>query len=153
MGVVILKQGRQQFVLEMPTANEIEKELRAILGPVLDLMEAKAREILEKEVKPNWPVRTGKSLKGWTTAIRVDTSRSFIEVTFHNSARTKAGQQYVKFIQSARRGKTADAVRIRSPLVEHVRKPSRAAQRALKKTIPEVLARGIQATFAKHGAR
>ena len=149
MTVYRIKRGRAFFELAGPDATDFEREIRGFLGPVLDLMQDKARHILDTEVKTKWPVKTGKSLKGWTTSIQADTERAFVEVALANTARTKQGREYVKFIRSAKIGKKPDAVRIRNPLAVHVRKPAARARRALRREIPPMLAKRIEDIYAK----
>ena len=145
-----IKEGREVWTLERPEAAKLEKDLIDALGSaVLDAMQAEADQILKNEVMRKWPVKTGKSLKGWDTGLRVDLGRAFVEVVFNNAARTKAGRPYVKFIQSSKLGKKVDAIRYRYPLVEHVRKPATAARRRLRKAIPKLLATEIQKSFRR----
>ena len=152
MAIVQLKRGRQTWTLEQPSAQEVEAELRAALGPVIDRMQAEADAIIANEVLPNWPVKTGTSRAAWTTGLRVDEAKYLLEVVLINAARTKRGQAYVRHIMSAKVGKKEDATRIRSPLAAHGRKPARTARARLWREIPAMLARKVGEIYDKHGA-
>ena len=152
MAIVQLKQGRQVWTLDWPSAKEIEAELRAVFGPIIDRMQAEADDIIDNEILPTWPVKTGTSRAAWTTGLRVDEAKYLLEVVLINTARTKQGRAYVRYIMSSKLGEKEDATRIRSPLAAHARKPARAARARLKQEIPALLAQKIGAAYKKHGA-
>jgi len=131
--------GRSEVTITGPLADDLEAEIRALLGPVADEMQAEADAILQDEIDVNWPVKSGKSRDAWTTTLRVHPDSMLVEIVLSNP------YPYTRYIRSTRVGSMEDATRPRSPLTAHVRKPSSAATRKLKKTLPGVLARAIEA--------
>ena len=134
--------GRAEVTITGALAADLERDFRRLLGPVADAMQAEADAIIKNEIKPSWPIKSGKSRAGWATLLRVDPSSSIVEIVLSNPER------YVRYISSTKVGKKADSTRVRSPLVAHVRKPAAKARRVLaKRTLPALLAAGIQSRF------
>ena len=129
--------GRSQVTVTGALAEDLMRDFRQILAPVNDAMQAEADGIMRDEIAKKWPVKSGKSRDGWTTVDRVEPGTSKVEVLLVNPV------PYVRFINSAKLGKKADRVRVRSPYRE-LRKPGSAARRRLKKVLPAILATGIQ---------
>ena len=129
--------GRSQVTVTGALAEDLMRDFRQILAPVNDAMQAEADGIMRDEIAKKWPVKSGKSRDGWTTVDRVEPGTSKVEVLLINPV------PYVRFINSAKLGKKADRVRVRSPYRE-LRKPVSAARRRLKKALPAILATGIQ---------
>ena len=129
--------GRSQVTVTGALAEDLMRDFRQILAPVNDAMQAEADGIMRDEIAKKWPIKSGKSRDGWTTVDRVEPGTSKVEVLLVNPV------PYVRFINSAKLGKKADRVRVRSPYRE-LRKPVSAARRRLKKVLPAILATGIQ---------
>ena len=125
------------------TGAEIERNLRELLGPMIDECEREAKHVLRKEVYPNWPIRStkknprGKSIQAWETELRLLPDRLVVEVILRNRL------PYVWFIKSTKKGTRPNALRLRSPFVVHVRKPARLSVRKLAKELPELLAKQL----------
>lgn len=131
--------GRSEVTISGALGDEIEAELRSILGPVADEMQAQADRIIEEEINPNWPVKSGKTRDAWATSLRVQPGEFTVEVVLRNP------HTYTRYIKSTKVGRSEDATRIRSPLQVHVRKPARAAVKELARSLPDVIARAIDA--------
>lgn len=129
--------GRAEVTITGALAAQLDRDFRRLLGPVADAMQAEADGIMRDEIAKKWPIKTGKSRDGWTTVDRFEPGTSKVEVLLVNPV------PYVRFINSAKLGKKADRVRVRSPYRE-LRKPVSAARRRLKQVLPAILATGIQ---------
>ena len=130
--------GRSEVTIDGALGEELEAELRSLLGPVVDEMEEEANRILRDEIAPNWPVKSGKSRDAWTSTLRVQPGELSVEVVLSNP------YNYTRYIKSTKLGEKEDATRIRSPLSVHVRKPARKAARDLADRLPDVIARALE---------
>jgi len=130
--------GRSEVTIDGALGEDLEAELRGILGPVVDEMEAEANRILQEEIGPKWPVKSGKSRDAWTTSLRVQPGELSVEVVLSNP------YNYTRYIKSTKVGEKEDATRIRSPLSVHVRKPAKAAVKELAQRLPDVIARALE---------
>jgi hypothetical protein len=126
--------GRAEVTISGSIADDLEAELRGLVGPVIDELQKAADRIMVEEIQAKWPEKTGKSLDGWATFLRVHPDSSLVEVVLSNPIK------YTRYIKSTRIGWRADATRIRSPMTEQVRKPATKARRRLKVVLPQVLA-------------
>lgn len=142
--------GRSNVRFDGPLAaagKEIEREIRDLLGPVLDECEREARRVLREEVYPNWPIRStkknprGKSIQAWETELRLLPGRLIVEVILRNRL------DYVWYIKSTKKGTRPNALRLRSPFVAHVRKPARVSLRRLRRELPAMLGRHLDGVF------
>lgn len=123
-------------------ADDLEREVMELLGPMGERLQDEADAILE-EAKKNWPRKTGRSAEAWRTELTVNPGTWEVEVSMLNSA------DHTKYIKSTKVGTKDDATRIRSPLQEHVRKPARASKKQLKRDLPELLAKAIEDAWTK----
>ena len=128
--------GQSAVMIDGPLADGLEKQIRELLGPVAVKMQEEADLILT-EAQREWPVDSGKSKKGFFTALTVTPGSFRIEVSIINKT------PYTWFIKSTKVGKEEDATRIRSPLQTLVAKPSRKVTRRLKKELPAILAAAL----------
>lgn len=133
MARIRVGRGRSAVTIEGPDAAEIEQTIRRILGPVADEIQAEADRIIEEEIRPNWPQDSGRSLDGFTTALQLDPGEFRVSVAIINEV------PYIRFIRSTKVGTDDNATRLRSPIVAHVRRPVRAAERALGRRLVEIL--------------
>lgn len=129
--------GKSEVTLTGPLADGLERELREALGPVGEEMQREADRILQEEILPTWPVKSGRSRDAWKTALRVHPGSFEVEVTIFNDF------DYSRYIKSTRVGEQQDATRIRSPFAV-ARKAVRAAEKQLAERLAEVLAGHIQ---------
>jgi len=130
--------GRSEVTISGALGDDLEAEIRAILGPVADAMQAEADAILKEEVGEKWPVKSGKSRGAWVTTLRVQPDSMLVEIVLSNPF------AYTRYIRSTRVGRNNDATRRRKPLQVHVRKPSRAAVKSLKKSLPGIIAQALE---------
>lgn len=130
--------GRSEVTITGALADDLERELRQLLGPVADELQREADRILQEEILPNWPVKTGQSRDGWKTSLRVHPDSFEVEVVIFNDL------DYTRYVKSTRVGAKKDATRLRSPFQEHVRKPVLAAEKQLATRLAEVLASHLQ---------
>ena len=128
--------GKSAITLDGPIGAGLEKEIRAILGPVADKMQAEADAVLEAALK-EWPIKSGDSAKAWDTVLTVIPNTFQVEISILNPV------GYVRYIKSTKEGKEDDAVRLRSPLQTLVVKPSRAVTKRLKKELPPIIAAAL----------
>ena len=130
--------GRSEVTISGSLGDDLEEELRSILGPVADEMQREADRILEEEIGRKWPVKSGKTRDAWETALRVQPGELVVEIVLSNPIK------YTRYINSTRLAKTKDAVRPRSPLVVHVRKPARIAAKQLRQSLPLIIAQALE---------
>jgi hypothetical protein len=128
--------GRSAITIDGPLADGLERELREVLGPVVDRMQAEADRIMSSAQK-EWPVKTGESRAAFDTVLTVNPGSFKVEVSVVNRA------TYTKYIKSTKQGKRRDATRLRSPLQTLVAKPAREATKMLRKELPGVLAKAL----------
>lgn len=133
--------GRAEVTITGALADDLERELRELLGPLAEEMQREADRILQEEILPNWPVKSGRSRDGWKTSLRVHPGSFEVEVVIFNE------HDYARYIKSTRVGERENATRIRSPFQEHVRKPVRAAEKELATRMADVLAAHLQEMF------
>lgn len=142
--------GRSNVRFDGPLAaagKEIEREIRDLLGPVLDECEREAIRVLRDEVYRNWPIRStdknprGKSIQAFETELRLLPGQLIVEVIIRNRL------NYVWYIKSTKKLSKPDAVRVRSPWQEHVRKPARVSLRRLRSDLPAMLSRHLDGVF------
>ena len=115
-----LGKGKSTVTISGALGDDIEAELRSILGPVADEMQREADRIMDEEIRPKWPINTGK-----------------VEIVLLNDL------PYTNKIRSSKVGERDDATRYRSPTTVLVRKPATLARRRLRKAIPELLAKHL----------
>lgn len=133
--------GRNEITLEGPLADGLEREIRDMLGPVLDEMERRANRVLDEAVA-SWPRRSGRSAEAWRVELRLQPTDFSVEVVLVNPT------GYTRFIKSTRISDgPPDEVRRRSPLVDLVRKPLRAAGKDLERELPDLLASLLEDLF------
>lgn len=128
--------GRAEVTIEGSIADNLEREIRGLLGPVVDAMDAEADKILAN-IQKEWPVKTGKSRDAWAKFLRVQPSTFIVEVVLSNP------YDYVRYVKSTKVGSDDNATRLRSPLQTLVRKPAREAEKALKTELPAILAKRL----------
>ena len=128
--------GRSAVTISGPLAEGLERELRAALGPVGDVLVATATEIRDAAAA-EWPVRTGRSRDSLRVDLRVDPSSLVVEATI-------GVVDYARYIDSSRVGTERNATRSRKPLDTLIRQPAKEAKAELKRRLPEVLARSLQ---------
>lgn len=129
--------GRSEVVIDGAIADDIEQEIRSLLGPVIVEMEAEANKILEG-VKERWPVKSGRSRDSWRAELRVHPDTFEVEVALVSDV------QYTRYIKSTKEAKKDNKVRLRSPLQTEVRTPAREAVKLLKERLPAILARHLE---------
>jgi hypothetical protein len=129
--------GRSAVTITGPLADGIERDLRQILGPVTDVMERAAEEVLNDSIRPNWPVKSGDSLKAWDTRLQVEPGQWKVAVELYNPLK------YTRYIKSTKRGRRRDAVRVRSPLQKDALRPARAKLKEIKPQLIDALAKGL----------
>ncbi len=125
--------GRAQVTISGPLADGLEAELRELLQPVIDQLERETQGILDGEVAPNWPRKTGRSARSWRRTLRLVPGELAVESIMISD------EAYTRYIKSTKVGDRDEATRIRSPLVAHVRKPATVARRRLRKILPAVI--------------
>jgi hypothetical protein len=109
--------GKSAVVLEGLDADEIERELNAELGDIMDVLRDQAKIIREK-AQDKWPVKTGKSKAGFYEITTIDAD--ILEVSILNK------ESYVPYIKSTKVGEEENAVRNRSPLGDLKKEANRA---------------------------
>jgi hypothetical protein len=129
--------GRNAVTITGPLADGIEADIRQILGPVADVLERAADEVLRDSIMPNWPVKSGKSLKAWDKRIQIEPDSWNVGVELYNPL------TYTRYIKSTKRGRRVDAVRPRSPLQQDARKPAREKLRAVRPELIDALAKSV----------
>ena len=129
--------GRSTVTISGALGDDIEAELRSILGPVADEMQREADRIMDEEIRPKWPINTGASLAAWKTYLRIQPDSFKVEIVLLNDL------PYTNKIKSSKVGDRDDATRYRSPTTVLVRKPATLARRRLIKAIPELLAKHL----------
>lgn len=137
MGIIVGK-GRGQIRIDGAIADGLEAEIRAALGPVADEMDRVANLVVMR-AQEQWPVKSGKSRDAWRTDLRVQPGSFEVEVFISNPL------TYVRYISSTKVRTVNDAVRPRSPFQTLVRVPARQTTRELKKTLPGIIARVLEA--------
>jgi len=130
--------GKAQISIEGSLAEDLENELREILGPVVETLEDKVEPILS-DAKEKWPVRSGKSKEGFSINLAVHPDSYKILIDVSNT------EFYTKFIKNSTKvGDKKDAIRPRNPAKEHLIKPARKAAKELKAELVTLLAELIQ---------
>lgn len=129
--------GRNAVTITGPLADGIEADIRQILGPVADVMERAADEVMRDHILPNWPVKTGKSRNAWDKRLQIEPDSWKVGVELYNP------ESYTRFIKSTKRGRRVDAVRPRSPLQQDALKPARAKLRAIRPDLVDALAKSV----------
>lgn len=130
--------GRSEVTIDGPITESIEAELRDAMGTLIDEMEREADQILQVEIATKWPIKSGRSLGAWFKSLRIHPDSFEVEVVLDNPF------TYTRYIRSTKIHKSEDVVRLRSPLVEHARKPATKARRRLRKTLPILLAQALE---------
>ena len=134
MAVIKVGKGRSEVTITGALAVEIDAEIREILGPVADEMQDVIDQKLD-EARAVYPELTGAARKSLKSALRVDPGSFTIEVIAFSQ-----GIRYTFFIKSTKVRRRQDMVRLRSPFVEHVRKPVIASRQFLLERLPQILA-------------
>ena len=129
--------GRASVTISGALADGLEREVRALLGPLSGALQAEADGILAK-IETDWPVRTGKSRASWETRLRLTPGAAGAEVILHSDV------FYTRFIKTTKKGEWSDRVRLNSPLQTLVRKPARESKKTLKKSLPKLLGKHLQ---------
>ena len=140
MMAIKVGKGRSEVTITGPLADGLEREIRSLLGPLADRMDAEASRILNQEIRPNWPVKSGDSLRAWKQTLRVHPGTFVVEAVLHNPLRR------TRHIKSKKIGKSGIYAggRYRSPLQVHAREPVKAARKLLKKELPTLLTKHLQ---------
>lgn len=134
MGRVIkVGRGRAEVTISGALAEDLDRQIRGILGPVAKELQAEADEILQ-QARAEWPRASGESADSWSTALRVHPSTMGVEVVLFSRV------PYIRYIRSTKVGRKAKATRLRSPLVKLVREPVRDGRRGRVERLTEVLA-------------
>jgi hypothetical protein len=113
---------------------ELQADMRDLLGPIMDELQREADQIRVDEIAAKWPVKSGKSLRGWHTFQEADSDKLAVAVVLDNDF------AYARYIKSTKISTRDDATRLRSPMSQHVRKPGTQARRRLRKVLPLMLA-------------
>jgi hypothetical protein len=129
--------GRIAIVISGPIADGIERDVRQILGPVVEVMDQAADEVYTESIEPKWPIKTGKSLKAWTKGLQVMPGTWEVSVEWRNPL------TYTRYIKSTKEGRRSDVRRIRSPLQQDAMKPARKKTRDIKPLLVDALAKSI----------
>ena len=124
--------GKSAVSIDGPLGESLEAELRHILGPVADHLQATADRVLADAQKA-WPVRSGQSRDAWTTTLTVVPDSLRVEVSLVNP------HTYVRYLKSTRVGRVQDAARLRSPRQALVKGPARRATRDLMADLPAIM--------------
>lgn len=127
--------GKNAITLTGLDAADIEAEARKLIGPVIDVLEQKAEQIID-DAQKTWPVKTGKSRDGFYKIMTIDGFR--FEVSILNK------QEYVGFIKSSKEGKEENATRWRSPLQTEIRGPVKDAKKELSISLKETISNIIK---------
>lgn len=126
-----------------PTARELEAAVRRTLGPALTRLEDEVERIRRDDIQARWPVRTGKSRDAWEVVTRIDADRQRVEAALSNPL------VFIRYLKSTREGKRSLATRLRSPLTTEVRRPIRAAKRALSGELKVLVSRALQQELSR----
>lgn len=116
--------GRAAVWADMPTAQEIEAQVRDLLGPAMELAENEIREI-HRDLMDKWPVKTGASRDSWYEALTLEPEKHKLSISLLSN------NDYTIYIKSTSVGTNKDAVRVRSPYQAHVAAPIRAKAKEL----------------------
>ena len=133
--------GRSAVTITGPLADGIERDIRQILGPVATAMERAAEDVLNDSIRPNWPIKSGDSLKAWDTRLQVEPGQWNVAVELYNPL------TYTRYIKSTKRGQRRDAVRVRSPLRADAAKPARAKAKEIKPLLVDALTKSLTESF------
>tara|TARA_R110000822_G_scaffold36822_1_gene103438 strand:+ start:4290 stop:4712 length:423 start_codon:yes stop_codon:yes gene_type:complete len=131
--------GRNAITLEGLEADQIEAELNAQVGDILDVLKEQAVEI-RKNAQATWPVKTGKSKDGFYEITTIIDDGQRLEVSILNK------EPYVPYIKSTKVGTELDVVRNRSPLGE-MRKAANKARKDIALMLKAVLEDKLKKMF------
>lgn len=138
MGIRVGK-GRSEVRIDGPIADDIERELRGVLGPVAGILDRRGEALL-RETKRTWPRKTGKSADAWDAELRVLPGTWRVEKVLRNP------HSYIRYIKSTKINRRQDATRLRAPLSDvrrGARDNRRGLRRELRDAIVEALERGV----------
>lgn len=131
--------GRNAITLEGLEADQIEAELNAQVGDILDVLKEQAT-IIRKNAQDTWPVKTGKSKDGFYEITTIIDDGQRLEVSILNK------EPYVPYIKSTKVGTELDVVRNRSPLGE-MRKAANKARKDIALMLKAVLEDKLKKMF------
>lgn len=131
--------GRNAITLEGLEADQIEAELNAQVGDILDVLKEQAVQI-RKNAQATWPVKTGKSKEGFYEITTIIDDGQRLEVSILNK------EPYVPYIKSTKVGTELDVVRNRSPLGE-MRKAANKARKDIALMLKAVLEDKLKKMF------
>jgi hypothetical protein len=131
--------GRNAITLEGLEADQIEAELNAQVGDILDVLKEQATEI-RKNAQATWPVKSGKSKEGFYEVVTIIDDGERLEVSILNK------EAYVPYIKSTKVGTQLDVVRNRSPLGE-LRKTANKARKDIALMLKAVLEDKLKRIF------
>ena len=131
--------GRNAITLEGLEADQIEAELNAQVGDILDVLKEQAT-IIRKNAQDTWPVKTGKSKDGFYEITTIIDDGERLEVSILNK------EPYVPYIKSTKVGTELDVVRNRSPLGE-MRKAANKARKDIALMLKAVLEDKLKKMF------
>lgn len=131
--------GRNAITLEGLEADQIEAELNAQVGDILDVLKEQAT-IIRKNAQDTWPVKSGKSKEGFYEITTIIDDGQRLEVSILNK------EPYVPYIKSTKVGTELDVVRNRSPLGE-MRKAANKARKDIALMLKAVLEDKLKKMF------
>ena len=132
--------GRNAITLEGLEADQIEAELNAQVGDILDVLKEQAT-IIRKNAQDTWPVKSGKSKEGFYEITTIIDDGERLEVSILNK------EPYVPYIKSTKVGTELDVVRNRSPLGE-MRKTANKARKDIALMLKAVLEDKLKKMFS-----
>lgn len=138
MATVKVRAGRAWATVTGPAAAELEAAVRGALGPAVEVLERAMKTIRDDQIERAWPVKSGQSRDAWHVVVKLDPGRMRADVSLDNP------NEYVRYIKSTKVAKRNDAVRVRSPLQELVRRPVNAAKRLLAPELQRALTDYLQ---------
>jgi hypothetical protein len=137
--LIRIGRGRNAITLEGLDADQIEAELNAQVGDILDVLKEQAVEI-RKNAQATWPVKTGKSKDGFYEITTIIDGGERLEISILNK------EPYVPYIKSTKVGTEMDAVRNRSPLGE-MRKTANKARKDIALMLKATLEKKLKQMF------
>lgn len=138
MATVKVRAGRAWATVTGPASAELEAAVRGALGPAVEVLERNMQAIREDYIDGSWPVKSGQSRDAWHVVVKLDPGRMRADVTLDNP------HEYVRYIKSTKVAGRNDAVRVRSPLQDLVRRPVADAKRLLAPELQRALADYLQ---------
>jgi hypothetical protein len=138
--LIRIGRGRAAITLEGLEADQIEAELNAQVGDILDVLKEQTT-IIRKNAQATWPVKTGKSKDGFYEITTIIDGGERLEVSILNK------EAYVPYIKSTKVGTEIDIVRNRSPLGE-MRKAANRARKDIALMLKATLEQKLKKIFS-----